>query len=124
MSSVAPLSPLYGVFPNYLINATNFGRKAIVYKIFIRVYPRNLSEIFVILIRTERYVIKMYIGVHIKYLLFLSYFKETSILSRDFEKSSNFMKIWPMRAKIFHADRRTDGHDEGISRFSEFCKLA
>ena len=30
---------------------------------------------------------------------------------------SNFMKIRPVGAELFHADRRTDGHDEANSRF-------
>ena len=34
------------------------------------------------------------------------------------------MKIRPVGVKKFHADRRTDGNDEGISRFSKFCELA
>jgi hypothetical protein len=29
----------------------------------------------------------------------------------------NFMKIRPVRAELFHADWRTDGHDEPNSRF-------
>jgi hypothetical protein len=35
---------------------------------------------------------------------------------------SNFIKVRPVGAQLFHADRRTDGHDEAYSRFSEFCK--
>ena len=31
------------------------------------------------------------------------------------------MKIRPVGAELFHADRRTDGHDEVSSRFSRFC---
>ena len=33
----------------------------------------------------------------------------------------NFMKIRPVGAEMFHADRRTDKHDEANSRFSQFC---
>jgi hypothetical protein len=40
------------------------------------------------------------------------------------------MKIRPMRAEMFHAEERsvgrtdgeTDRHDEGNSRFSQFCE--
>jgi hypothetical protein len=32
------------------------------------------------------------------------------------------MNIRPMGAELFHADRRTDGHDEANSRF--FCNFA
>jgi len=34
------------------------------------------------------------------------------------------MKIRPVGADLFHADGRTDRHDEAKSRFSESCKLA
>jgi hypothetical protein len=38
------------------------------------------------------------------------------------------MKIRPMGAEFFHADRRTegrtDGHDEANSCFSQFCERA
>jgi hypothetical protein len=43
-----------------------------------------------------------------------------------FEKSSNFIKIRPMGAELFHADVQTnrDKHDETNRRFSQFCKRA
>jgi hypothetical protein len=42
-----------------------------------------------------------------------------------FEKYvSNFMKIRPVGAEMFHADGRTDRHDETNSRFSQFCERA
>jgi len=34
------------------------------------------------------------------------------------------MKIRPVGAEIFDADRRTDRHDEANSRFSQFCEHA
>jgi len=34
------------------------------------------------------------------------------------------MKIRPLGAELFHADRRTDGHDEANSRFSQFWNRA
>ena len=37
---------------------------------------------------------------------------------------SNFMKIRPVGAKLFHADGRTDGHDEPSSFFLQFCERA
>ena len=49
----------------------------------------------------------MYIGVHVKYLLFLSSFNETRIFSTDFCKISNFMKISLVGAE-FYADGQTD----------------
>jgi len=32
------------------------------------------------------------------------------------------MKIRPVGAELFHADRRTDGHDEANSDFSQLCE--
>jgi len=34
------------------------------------------------------------------------------------------MKIHRMGAELFHADGRTDRHDEANSRFWQFCELA
>jgi len=59
----------------------------------------------------------MYAGLHVKYLLFLSEFNETWILSTDFEKNtrvSKLMKIYSVGAELFHAGGRTAN-----SRFSQ-----
>jgi hypothetical protein len=53
---------------------------------------------------------KMYIGLHVKYPLFLSDFKESCIFSTDFEKSSN-VKLHEnplVGPPLFHADGQTD----------------
>jgi len=53
----------------------------------------------------------MYIGLHVKYSLFVSEFNETQIFSTDFRKKYqilNFMKIRPVGAELFHVNRRTD----------------
>jgi len=34
------------------------------------------------------------------------------------------MKIRPVGAELFHADARTDRHDEANSLFSQFCESA
>ena len=47
----------------------------------------------------------------IKYSLILSYFNDTSIFSTDFSthtQISNFMKIRPVGAELFHVDGQTD----------------
>jgi hypothetical protein len=47
---------------------------------------------------------------------------------RKILKYQNFMKIRPVGAELFHADRQTDGHtdghDEGNSRYSQYCERA
>jgi hypothetical protein len=35
---------------------------------------------------------------------------------------SDFIKIHPVGAELFHPGGRMDGHDEADSRFSQFCK--
>jgi len=32
------------------------------------------------------------------------------------------MKISPVGAELFHADRQTDRHEEANSRYSQFCE--
>jgi len=38
-----------------------------------------------------------------------------------YPRLSNFMKIRPVGPDLLHADGQTDRHDEGNSRFSQFC---
>jgi len=65
----------------------------------------------------------MYIGLHVKYPLFLPDCNESWILLTDLKKKilkfQFFMKFRPVGAE-FHADRRTDRHDEAVSRFSQW----
>jgi hypothetical protein len=74
---------------------------------------------------------KTYIGLHVKCPLFLPDFNEIWIFLDRVSKNtqiSTFMKIRPVGAELFHADRRTDGrtdrHDEANSRFPQFCERA
>jgi hypothetical protein len=43
-----------------------------------------------------------------------------------FEKAEilNFIKIRPVGTELFHANRRTDGHNERNSRLLQFCERA
>ena len=64
---------------------------------------------------------KMYVGLRVKYHLFLSDINETWIFSSNFRKNIqmwNLMNIRPVGAELFHADRRRDRHDETNSRTS------
>jgi hypothetical protein len=83
----------------------------------------------------------MYIGLHVKYALFLPDFKETRIFLTDLRKCSNFMKIHLVGVELFRAneqrdgqaggpmdgitkDGRTDRPDEVNIFFSLFCESA
>ena len=71
-----------------------------------------LPETFIILRSNERDMIKMYIGLHVKYPLFLSDFNEMWIFSTEFRKILRYQISWkirPVGAELFHAGRWTDG---------------
>ena len=93
-------------------------------------FSTNLSETFLIVRRTERDVIKKYIGLHVSYPLFLSYLKNLEFSRQIFEKYSNIK---------FHEnpssggpscylrtdgkrDSQTDRLDKANRRFSQLCK--
>jgi len=50
----------------------------------------------------------MYIGLYVKYPLFLSDFDQTLFSHDIYKKNSNFMKIRVVGADSFHADGRTE----------------
>jgi len=54
-----------------------------------RLFLQILYETFLIPRRSERDMIKMYIGLHVKYPLFWAQFNETSIFATIFEKKSS-----------------------------------
>ena len=62
----------------------------------------------------------MYFALYVKYPLFLS------DLNKPWISWTNFIKIRPVGADLFHADRGTDRHDEANNRSSQFfpAKLA
>ena len=56
-------------------------------------------------------MIKMYIDIHIKYLLFLPDIEETWIFFDKLSKNTqipNFMQIRPMGGEFYHVDEQTD----------------
>jgi len=59
----------------------------------------------------------MYIHFPQKCPLFFSYFNKNFVFLDIFSKMSkcNFAKMRPVRAEFFHADRRTDTHDEVLT---------
>jgi len=70
------------------------------------------------------------VGLHVKYRLFLSVFKETSVLSLRFSKNSSDIKFHKnpySGSRIIpcgRMDRQTDRHDEANNLYTQFCELA
>ena len=96
------------------------------HKMLVWIFCTTLSQTFLILRRIKRDNIIYVVSLHVQYWLFLYDFNETWIFLICFEKNtqmSNSIKIRPVRAELFHADRRTDGHkdrhNKGNSRFSQ-----
>jgi hypothetical protein len=94
-------------------------------------YLQILSETFLIPERNKRDMIKMYIGLHVKYLLFLPDFNKTRIFSTDFRKilkykislkSAQWEPSCSMRTNG-RTDRQTD-MAKLYNRFSKFCEGA
>jgi len=79
-------SPLYNIFPHFLLNGKIFEKTLLNTKCVFWFPLQLLSETFLILRRNARDMIKMYTGLHVKYLLFLSSFNGTWIFSADFRK--------------------------------------
>jgi hypothetical protein len=69
---------------------------------------------------------KIYIGLHVNYSLFWSDFNKTWISQWYFRKNteiSNFMKIRPVGAELFHANLRLEGQTNMAKITVAFCNL-
>jgi len=99
-------------------------KKVTEHKMCLDFFQKLLSETFLSLRRTERDVIKMYIGLlHVKCRLFLSDFNETRVLSTGFRKIIKFhenLSSWGRNVPC----GRTDRHDEADSCFTQLCEGA
>jgi hypothetical protein len=109
-------------FPHYLTKGTILGGK--------NYSPQNVRFDFLYNFclkhshckqNSPRYCLShMYIGLQVKCPLFVSYLKQIWIFFTDFQKKSAqiqyFMKIRPVGAELFHADRRTYMHVVSCAR--------
>jgi hypothetical protein len=84
---------LYSIFPHYVVKGTIF-EKVTKYKMHVFFSLQLLSETFLILRINERDMIKIYIGLHIKYPLFFSDFNGTWIFSTEFRKILKYKISW------------------------------
>ena len=87
-------------FPTLSHKPQYFQKKKIIEREMLRFSLQLLSETFLILRRIQRYITINVQTLLIKFPLFLSYFNETWIFSRDFTKNTqvtNLMMILPVR---------------------------
>jgi len=115
-------APLYNIFSHYLINGTICGKKVIEHKRFFLFSLQLLSETFLILRRTGRDMIKMCIGLHVKYPLLLSDFSETYFFSTDFRKIIWYQIAWKPVQWEPSCSLRTD-EDGQTDRQTDMTKL-
>jgi len=88
---------------------------------YVYIFSKTLSQIIFILQRSERDIIKNVRGSSCRVPVIIVWFlRKINFLLRFSKKTQipNFIKINPVGAELFHADRRTDKHDKVNSRFS------
>jgi hypothetical protein len=105
-------TPLYNIFPNYLLNSRMFEEKTLLgtkcVLIFGTIFVWNISRSRKII---SEIWIKIYVGLYVKYLLFLPNFNDTWIFSTVFKKKASnisFKENPPVGAELFRAYGRTD----------------
>ena len=121
-------APLYNVYPRYLINGEIFEKRLLNIKFVFWFSLQLLSATFPILRRTGRDILKNVYRSSSKVPLILVRFKLILNFLDIFSKNtqvSNFMKIRPVGAELFHADegmgRRTDRQTNLIVAFCNFA---
>ena len=100
---------LWYIFP-HLINGMTFD-KGTEHKIWVLIFSTNFSGTFLILRIIERNMIKICIGLHSKYPLFLPNANKLWIFSTDFRRIFKYKISWKFvekGAELFHVER-TDG---------------
>ena len=114
----------------YLINGKIFRKMSLNVKCVFLFILQIVFETFLFLRRNQRSIGER---LHVKWPLFLSDFNDIFIFSTEFrnvskikfyQNPSNGSRLVPCRQTDGHKRRRTDGHDETNSRFSQFCESA
>ena len=84
--------PALQYFSTFSHKRRDFRKKVIEHKMCVLIFCTTLSEMFFILRRNERDMIKMSFGLHVKYRLFLWDFNESLIFSTYFQKKYSNIK--------------------------------
>jgi hypothetical protein len=119
LSSVACLALRH--FSTLFRNRNDFRNKLFEIKYAFWYSPKLLSETFLILRGADRDIINIYTGLHVKCSLLLSNCNKIELSRRISNniQTSNFIRILPVVAELFHVAGETDGHNEANSRFSQ-----
>jgi hypothetical protein len=122
--------PALQFFPHYLINGTIFEKKKVFeHKMCVLIFSTTLSVTILVARRTERHLTN-YIGLHVKYRLLLSDFKETLNFRDRFSKNTqilNLIKNSSSGGRVVpcgQTDRQTGRYAEANDSFSQFCERA
>jgi hypothetical protein len=86
---------LYRYLPHYLMHGTIFGKKNIEYKMCVLIfYNFCLKHLILRRIQRDSIINIGYLGLHVKYSLFVSDFNENWIFSTDFLKIHKYQISW------------------------------
>jgi len=119
---------LYHTLPDYLINGTIFGRKNLNIKCVFWCSLNSHLNHFSFYEEFSEIWSQIYPDLHVKCPLLLSDVNEILLLSTDFRKKHSNIKFHENPSSVRRAvpcgwtGRRTDKHDEGDTRFSQFCE--
>ena len=103
-------------FSTLLHKWQDFGKKITEHKMCVSISRTYMSDMFLILKRTEQNVIKKSRGFQVKYSLLLSDFNVSVILPMFLSKNTQISITTTsclVRAQLFHAYGRTDGRKDG-----------
>jgi len=106
----------YSIFPLYIIYGTTLEERLLNIKCVFWFYLQPLSEIFIILRRSERDMIKNVYWPSCNCPLFLSDVNETWIFPKDFRKTLKYQILWKSvqweSSFTMRKDGRTDGQTD------------